>query len=194
MMRFYPSEESREYFVHKSLKLRYALTSRGRLFSFKSKFEDGNELNGTHIDGYKIFRYTITEDGKKLYRHKFFYKMVAEAFLPKESEEQTYVLHLDYVRDNDAINNLKWATRTEMLAHAQASPHVRAAQEAFIARNSSHTKDGAKLTATKVMRIKKILQDPARKTRKKLIAKQIKIRETHLKRIENGENWGYIKV
>lgn len=194
MIRFYPSEEACEYFVHSTLKLRYALTSRGRLFSFKAKFEDGNILNGSYIDGYKIFRYTVTEDGKKCYRHKFFYKMVAEAFIAKESEDQTYVLHLDYVRDNDNINNLKWATRQEMLAHSQASPHVKAAQEAFIARNSLHTKDGAKLTATKVMRIKKILQDPERKTRRRLIAKQFNISETHLKRIETGENWGYIKV
>lgn len=193
MMRFYPGEEVKEYLVHSSLKFRYAVTSRGRLFSFKKDFEDGNVLNGSYIDGYKIFRYSVSENGKKLYKHKFIYKMVAEAFHPK-SEDQTNVLHLDYVRDNDDIRNLKWATRPEMLAHAKASPRVQAAQAAFIARNSSHTKDGAKLTATKVMRIKKILNDPLRKTRKKIIAKQFDISETHLKRIETGENWGYIKV
>lgn len=194
MMRFYPGEEVKEYLVHDSLKLRYAVTSRGRLFSYKKEFDDGKVLNGSYIDGYKIFRYNIYVDGKKLYRHKFIYKMVAEAFHPKESDEQTNVLHLDYVRDHDDIRNLKWATREEMLAHARASPHVQAAQAAFIARNSAHTKDGAKLTATKVMRIKKILNDPDRKTRKKLIAKQFDISETHLKRIETGENWGYVKV
>ena len=193
-MRFRAGEKPVEYFVHDSLKLRYGVTTNGRLFSFKNKFVDGTELNGSYIDGYKIFRYTVTEEGKKLYKHKFFYKMIAEAFLAKDSEDQTFVLHLDYVRDNDYVNNLRWATREQMLEHSKASPHVKAAKEALIARNSSITRDGSKLTATKVMRIKKMLQDPARKTRKKLIAKQFKISETHLKRIENGENWGHVKV
>lgn len=193
-MRFYPGEEVKEYFVHDALKLRYAVTSRGRLFSFKNNFEEGNELKGSYVDGYKLFKYSITVDGKRKCLHKFFYRMVAESFLKKESEDQTYILHLDYVRDNDEIRNLRWATREQMLAHYYASPRVQAAQAAFIARNSDHTKDGTKLTSTKVMRIKKMLKDPNRKTRRKIIAKQFDISETHLKRIETGENWGYIEV
>jgi hypothetical protein len=194
MMVFYPGEEVRDYPVHESLKLKYAVTNMGRLLSYTTSFKEGKELRGSYIDGYKIFRYVIYEDGKKRFKHKFYYKMVAEAFLNKDSEDQTYVLHLDFVRDNDEIRNLKWASREQMLAHSKTSPHVKAAQEAFIARNSDQTKDGPKLTATKVMRIKKMLQDPERKTRKKLIAKQFNISQTHLKRIETGENWGYIKV
>ncbi len=195
MIVFYPGEEVRDYYVHDTLKLKYAITNMGRLLSYSTTFKEGKELRGSYIDGYKIFRYVIyDENGKKLFKHKFFYKMVAEAFLEKESEDQTYVLHLDFVRDNDEIRNLKWANREQMLAHVKTSPHVKAAQEIFVARNSDQTKDGKKLTATKVMRIKKMLQDPERKTRKKLIAKQFNISQTHLKRIETGENWGYIKI
>jgi hypothetical protein len=54
--------------------------------------------------------------------------------------------------------------------------------------------DGPKLTETKVMRLKKILLDPNRKTRMKILAKQFGVSEMQLYRIKSGENWGHIKV
>lgn len=188
----YPGEEFREIDIEKSLKFRYAISNYGRLASFSEKITEGNILNGGIIDGYRIFRYTIRVDGKKTYKYYFFYKLVAKYFIPKTSEEQTYVLHLDYVRDNDVLRNLKWATREEMIAHGKKSPHVIRAKQNLLEHNIKA--DGKKLTSTKVILIKKMLQNPERKTRLKMIAKQFGISETHLKRIERGENWGHIKV
>ena len=54
--------------------------------------------------------------------------------------------------------------------------------------------DGRKLTVTKVMRIKKMLQNPNRKTRIKMIAKQFGVSEMQIFRIKSGENWGHIVV
>ena len=51
-----------------------------------------------------------------------------------------------------------------------------------------------KLTSTDLIRIKKMIQDPNRKTRMKLIAKQFGISEMQLYRIKSGENWSHIKV
>ena len=52
----------------------------------------------------------------------------------------------------------------------------------------------AKLTETQVIRLKKKLFDPNRRTRLKILAKQFGVSEMQLHRIKTGENWGHIKV
>jgi DNA-binding Xre family transcriptional regulator len=47
---------------------------------------------------------------------------------------------------------------------------------------------------TQVMRLKKRLLDPNRKTRLKILAKQYGVTMMTLHRIKTGENWGHIKV
>ncbi|TAF70812.1 MAG: hypothetical protein EAZ58_05075 [Flavobacterium sp.] len=192
MIRLYPNEQVKEFDVHESLQLRYAITSRGRLISFKDKIEEGRELKGSTIDGYRIFRYKVNSGEKPVNRHLFFYKLIAEHFIPKQSEDQVHVLHLDYVRDNDSLRNLKWATREEFLEHNRKSPHVIQARKNLLEHNIKS--DGRKLTVTKVMRIKKMLQNPNRKTRIKMIAKQFGVSEMQIFRIKSGENWGHIVV
>ena len=192
MIRFLPGEEVLEMEMHPSLKLKYAITSRGRILSYKQNFSDGRILNGGKQDGYRILRYTIREEGNKKYKYIFFYKALAQYFMPKNSEDQKYVLHLDYVRDNDALQNLRWATYEEMIAHGKRSPHVIEAKKKLIEFNLKN--DGKKLTSTQVIRIKKMLQNANRTTRLKMIAKTFNISQTHLNRIATGENWGHIVV
>ncbi|MEZ0130545.1 hypothetical protein AB9T88_12615 [Flavobacterium sp. LBUM151] len=122
----------------------------------------------------------------------FLYKLVAQYFIPKESEDQTYVLHLDYNRSNDDVRNLRWATKAEMMAHSRKSPRVIQAKKNLIEHNLKA--DGRKLTTTKVMLIKKILARPEQKTRLKMIAKQFGVSEMQIRRIASGENWGHVKV
>ena len=124
MFRVYPSENFREVEIGYTLKFKYAVSNRGRFASFSDKIENGRLLKGGNADGYKIFRFRVTIDGKITDKHLFIYKLVAQSFIPKTSEDQNYVLHLDYVRDNDNIANLKWATRPEMIAHSNKSPNV----------------------------------------------------------------------
>lgn len=191
-IRIYPNEEFREIEVDHSLKLRYAISNKARLISFKDDMKTGRLLKGGMVDGYKTFGYKITQDDKRVSKRFFIFKLVAEYFIPKTSEDQTYVLHLDYKRDNDDVRNLKWATREEMIAHGKKSPHVIQAKKNLIEHNRKS--DGTKLTITKVILIKKMLQNPSRKTRLKMIAKQFGVSETQIIRIQKGENWGYIKV
>ncbi|MBX2926188.1 MAG: hypothetical protein KF852_00005 [Saprospiraceae bacterium] len=192
MLRIFPSEEFKEIELDGKLQYQYAISNFGRLISFTDKFEDGRILKGGTIEGYRIFRYKIRQDNKFAYKHKFFYKLVAEYFLQKSSDNQTYVLHLDHNLKNDFVNNLKWATREEMLQHQKTSPKVQKARKKLIEYN--RTRDGHKLTSTQVMLIKKQLANPKRKTRMKMIAKQFGISEMQLYRIKTGENWGHIKV
>jgi hypothetical protein len=183
------------------LQLRYAISNFGRLASF-SRWEDLESrriVNGSTQDGYRIWRYTIRNNkGKIKYKHRFFYRLVAEYFIPKTSDEQVYVLHLDRKRANDRVENLKWATKAEQLEHSKKSPYVKSAlkKQAQLLREyrEQNKINGVKLTATQVMRLKKKLLDPNRKTRLKILAKQYGVSTMTLQRIKTGENWGHIEI
>ena len=192
MIRISPNEEFREIIIEDKLKLRYAISNKGRLISFVKDMKFGRELKGGTADGYKLFKYKIIKDGKVSNKHLFFSKLIAEFFIPKSSEDQTFVLHLDRKRDNDDYRNLKWATREEMIEHSRKSPFVIQARKKLLEHNIKS--DGRKLTVTKVMLIKKILSKPEQKTRLKMIAKQFGVSEMQIRRIKSGENWGHIIV
>lgn len=191
-IRVFPNEEFREIVIEDKLKLRYAISNKGRLISFVKDIKFGRELKGGMSDGYKLFKYRIIKNGKATYKHLFFSKLIAKHFIPKTSEEQTYVLHLDRKRDNDDYRNLKWATKEEMLEFWNKSPNVINARKRLIEHNLKS--DGRKLTVTKVMLIKKILAKPEQTTRLKMIAKQFGVSEMQIRRIKSGENWSQVKI
>jgi hypothetical protein len=191
-IRIYPNEKFKEIELDYSLKLRYAISNKGRLISFSENIEDCRLLKGSLSDGYPIFSFRIKKDGKSVSKCLFLYKLVAHYFLPKPSEEQAYVIHLDYSRNNDDVNNLRWATKAEMIAHRNKNPNVIQARKNLIEHNLKA--DGRKLTTTKVMLIKTILARPEQKTRLKMIAKQFGVSEMQIRRIASGENWGHIKI
>ena len=177
-VRIYPGEEFREIPVDYSLKLRYAVSNYGRMVSFTDEIKNGRLLKGTKSEGYKVFRFKIYRDKKMLNSHLFICKLVAQNFLPKTSEDQIHVLHLDYCRSNDTASNLKWATETEKFNHSQKSPLVLQARKKRI--EPATAINGHKLTVTRVMLIKKLLANPKQTTRLKMIAKQFEIGRAHV--------------
>jgi hypothetical protein len=191
-IRLLPNEEFREIIFEEERKLRYAISNKGRLISFTNDIKFGRLLKPGKADGYNIVSYKTIINGKPKYKHLFYSKLIATFFIPKESEDQTYVLHLDRKRDNDDYRNLKWATRQEMIEFSNQSPFVIQARKNLLEHNIKS--DGRKLTVTKVMLIKKILAKPDRKTRLKMIAKQFGVSEMQISRIKSGENWGHIKI
>ena len=195
MLQFYPTETFKEIFLKDKLQLRYAISNFGRFLSFTDNIEKGRIVKGSKQDGYRIWRYRVRDENNKFrYKHCFLYKLVAEYFIPKTSEEQMYVLHLNYNRSNDNVKNLMWATYAEMLAHRKKSPYVIAARKKQLAEiKAKRLHQGNKLTSTQVMLIKKILLDPTRKTRMKILARRYGVSEMTLYRIKTGENWGHIK-
>jgi hypothetical protein len=188
MFRLYPNEEFREITLKVPPKRRYAVSNYGRLLSFKREFGDGRILKGARSDGYATLCYKTAIAGKMKSHCYFVFRLVAEFFVEKTSEDQTQVLHLDHSRDNDRATNLKWATKQEMMAHTRKSPNV------IKAKSVKRVGNGLKLTSTQVIHIKKRLQDPNRKTRIKMLAKQFGVSEMQINRIRTGENWGHIKV
>jgi hypothetical protein len=89
-------------------------------------------------------------------------------------------------------NNLKWVTYDEMITQGKKSQAVIEAKKKF--KEFNIKRDGAKLTSTDVIRLKRKILDPNRKTRLRLIAKEFNISEMQIHRIKTGENWGHIKV
>lgn len=185
-------EEWKEYQIEVKGKVRYAVSNHGRLKSFTDDITAGRILKGSLTEGFLFLRYKRFNNKKITnYQHSI-HKMVAELFIPKDNDLQEYVLHLDYDKVNNHISNLKWATYDEMRTHGTKSPAVKAAFKKLQEYNIK--RDGAKLTSTDVIRLKRKILDPNRKTRLRLIAKEFGISEKQLNRIKRGENWGHIKV
>ena len=193
-LQIFVTEKFKEINLEDKLKFRYAISNLGRLISFTDNFEDGRIVKGSITEGYRIFRYKLFHDKKITYKHKFFHKLVAEQFLEKTSDDQTYVLHIDHNLANDFSNNLKWATRKEMLQHQKKSPKVQKARQESNKRLAEYRRRGKKLTSTRVMHIKKLLANPEYKTRMKIIARYFGISVMQLYRIKTGENWGHVKI
>ncbi|MEW5676655.1 NUMOD4 domain-containing protein [Flavobacterium enshiense] len=192
MIRFYPNEEFREFKVEGNRTKRYAISNLGRLISFTDDIKNGTLLKGSLADGYRILRLDNWKNGVKIPQYFLLYKLVAEYFVPKTDENQEYIIHLDFSRDNDKAANLKWVNYEEKMEHYRKSPHVIAGRKKTLSHNIKA--DGRKLKETTVIRLKKILLDPNRKTRMKILAKQFGVSEMQLYRIKSGENWGHIKV
>jgi hypothetical protein len=192
MIQFYRGEEFREIKIDAPLKFKYAISNQGRLISFMNEFKDGTELKGGMVEGYRIFKYAIRVDGKRKTKHFLLYRLVADYFIPKTDPDKNFVLHLDYDKVNDRVENLKWANQAELTAHHSVNPAVIEGKAKTLEYNIKS--DGRKLTSTQVIRIKKMLQKEERKTRLTIIAKQFNITTQQLYRIRTGENWGHIKV
>lgn len=194
MLRLLPSEKFLEIEVPSYLRRRYAVSNHGRMISFTDSMSQGRLLANSDNGGYVMFRYQNLnrEKGMTRYTMLFVYRLVAELFVERPSEEHKHVIHLDHSRNNDHYKNLKWVTPAEKMEHYKKSPNVLEGQRRFIAQK--HTRDGHKLTITDVIRLKKMISNPNRKTRLKILAKQFGISEMQLYRIKSGENWSHISI
>lgn len=194
MVKILVGEEFKEVELKGTLRNNYAISNFGRLVSYQYDLEeDGRLLKGSYVNGYRILRYSYKDEvGRKKYTQNLIYHLVAEKFLPPPTEDQTYLLHIDFVKDNDNVTNLKWGTKEEFRDHFMNSPLYEDGIEK--SKKTRQKMDGNKLSTTDVIRIKKMLANPNRKTRLRLIAKQFGISEMQLYRIKSGENWGHVEI
>lgn len=132
------------------------------------------------INGYQNLPLKQKKNGKQTSR--YIHKLVAEHFLDKK--DGVCVIHLNYNKTNNRVENLKWATKREKELHQFSNPEY--------INKVKKVPTNAKLTETEVKRIKLMINRPNRRTRLKIIAKQFGISEMQLYRIKTGENWGYV--
>ncbi len=164
----------------------YDVSSYGRIVSYVQNPE-GELINGGRTNGYTSFSPRL-ENGK----HKAYYvhRIVAELFLDK-NEDDKFVIHKNFKKDDNRLENLAWTTKEEWVKHQHNSPSV---IENKRKRKLRRVVTYSKLTYAQAVILKKKLLDPKRKTRIKVLAKQFGVSEMQLYRIKSGENWGDIKV
>lgn len=190
MIKNFYNEKWQEFSLGYNSQKRYAISTYGRLVSFTDKIRGGEILKGSLTSGYKSFRYRIRANKKVINRNLLLHRIVAEQFLLKENEEQIFVIHLDFDKTNNHVENLQWATKEQVEIHSQKNPDVIQAISNMVEdiRNGKRYK----LNPSKVLFIRNKLDDPNRKTRMKILAKQFDVSEMQLYRIKRRENWGHL--
>lgn len=189
MIESFWNEEWKEIpFEKGALRKRYAVSNYGRVVSYRcDDFSDASIVKGGTLKGYKTLPLRPFGKSTTFYVHK----LVAQQFIEKTNEDQTFVIHLDYNKCNNFAENLRWANKKDMFGHQQGNPSVIEGRKRMKERNPC---EGAKLTDTQVMLLKKRISDPRRKTRLKIIARQFGISEIQLHRIKRGENWSHVGI
>ena len=166
----------------------YEISNYGRIKRWMPRKNEWITQKPSNVNGYAYFSFRTDEEkvGKKRIT-KSLHRLVADEFLSKPSGDHDNVIHIDFNKWNNHVENLRWATRSEMFSHSRKSPRTAAAIER---RKGEIT--NSKLTETEVMRLKKKLQRG--KTPLYKIAKEFGITHTQLNRIRRGENWAHVKI
>ena len=163
---------------------KYEISNFGRIRRFKKEVDDWVILKSQNVNGYKYFTFKSNIDWKHK-KTKIVHKLVAEAFCEKPDEDHEFVIHLDFKKENNHADNLKWVTRDMLSEHHKENPNYK-----NINRKGRIT--NAKLTESDVIRLKKKLKRGKYKLYK--LAKEFGITHTQLNRIRSGENWGHVTI
>lgn len=168
----------------KELRNRYAVSSAGRVASYKDDLmKDGKLLNGSLTTGYRTLNLHRPGHKGTLYIHR----EIAKLFSKRPSAKYKYVIHKNHNKLDNAVKNLEWATLEKMIEHQQKSP----AKVAYKKRQANR-EVGLKLTAVQVRKIKEQLNKPNRRLTIKQLADKYGVSEMTMYRIKSGENWGRI--
>lgn len=176
------TEEIWKDFEREDLRSKFKISNFGRVLSYPSNSPDDPIL----LSGYKNAGYhaipTKKKDGKNtlIYIHK----LVAALFVDNPNEFKKLVFK-DRDRTNCHASNLKWVGKEEYADYMRERKSIYDYKPDF--------KPNTKLTPTKVAILKKMIHDPERKTRYKIIAKRFGINITTLFAIKRGDSWKEIK-
>jgi len=161
----------------------YEVSNLGRMRKWHPGEKNPQILKGSSIRGYRVFNTKLTNGkGTSLYIHK----LIAEQFLKKKSDQQRFVIHKDYNKENNEVVNLKWATKEELNLHHTKNPNIiNMVRPKGLVRYS-------KLSEADVIKIKKTLL--GKNVDKKKLAEKFNITVTQLNRIHAGKNWSHVKI
>ncbi len=165
------------------LRSSFMISNLGRVKSFPRTNPDKPIL----LKGYKNAGYhcipTRNIGGKNTLR--YVHKLVANLFVPNPNNHR-YIIFKDRNRSNCRADNLEWVDYDTYKAYRKEfSKSVYDYRPNF--------KPNPKLTPAKVKLLKKMINDPNRKTRYKIIAKQFGISLGTLFAIKRGEHWSEVK-
>lgn len=120
------------------------------------------------------------------------HKAVAELFLdPPEDQNKKFLIHKDFDKENNYMDNLAWASQEELNTRAKRHPKnvLYAFKKQFM--DLKPVTGNAKLSEAEVLAIKKRLKkgDTLRK-----LARRFHVTDMQIHRIKTGENWGHVKL
>jgi len=179
MIRNYWNEEWKviEFDDKISEKEKFKISNYGRVINCKTDKEF--IVKKYFINGYQNLPVKQKKNGKQTSR--YVHKLVAEHFLKKN--DGICVIHLNYDKTDNRIENLKWATKREKELHQFNHPDW----DEIVKKRS---KNIGKLNEGKVKIIKRQLKN--NRTRINMIAKRFGVSDMQIHRIKTGENWSSV--
>ena len=90
----------------------YSVTKDGKVYSHKRK----RFLNPSNLKGYQRVKLRDSNNNQKI-NNKLVHRLVAQAFIPNPNNKLE-INHKNSIRDDNRVDNLEWATRSENNQHA----------------------------------------------------------------------------
>lgn len=160
---------------------KYEVSNYGRVKSYCYNKDEGRILKPGLTKGFQTV--TFKTKGKK--KTFLVHKLVAIFFVPKDNDNQSIAIHLDWNKRNNYYKNLKWVTKDE--AYKRIMPRL---QEINKIKNKGLIRN-SKLKAEDVKVLKSMLEKGIKQN---VIAKLFSISEMQVTRIKREENWAHIKA
>lgn len=120
------------------------------------------------------------------------HKAVAELFLdPPADDSKKFIIHKDFNKENNAVENLAWASQEELndryMKHPKNINFSVKKQLNMVKPNTG----SSKLSETEVLTIKQRIKkgDSLKK-----LASRFHVTDMQIHRIKTGENWGHVKL
>lgn len=158
---------------------KYEISNYGRIRSFCYDKSEGRIVKPGNIKGFYNVSLRVNEKKKSFLVHK----LTAEYFIPRDNEEQTVVIHVDWNKQNNHIKNLQWTTREESYKRMhQVLQETR--------RKVGKVVTSSKLKPSDVSVLKGMLEKGVRQS---VIARLFCISEMQVTRIKRNVNWSEIE-
>jgi len=157
----------------------FKISNYGRIINCKGKEE--YLVKESFTNGYQTL--ALKQKINKKSTGRYVHKLVAQHFL--EQNDGIYVIHLNYDKTDNRVENLKWATKREKELHQFNNPEWKKNRKSRVLRNS-------KLNEGRVKIIKRQLKN--KKNRISMIAKRFGVSDTQIHRIKRGENWASVSI
>ena len=114
----------------------------------------------------------------------YLHRLVGEEFIKPATPEHKFLIRKDNNKENNHYKNLKWMTQEEVTKHQR--------KLGVFDPGKKKRSPRVKMTEAKVKLLKRRLKKG--KTKHKILAKDFGITVTQVRRIENGDNWGHVKI
>ncbi len=168
------------YFEGLTKEQKFEISNLGRVRRTHKRTGEWQYITGSNCKGYRIFSFRAEERSKQI--TKSLHRLVAETFIDQPTNKHVHVLHLDFVKNHNTTDNLRWGTKEELSAHQKTNPNYKRG----LVYNS-------KLSVDQVKEIKRALRDDEHIVYARL-ARKYGITQTQLNRIRKGENWKNVTI